>query len=218
VGTVGISLGVAEFSADESAEVWLGRADAALYRAKQAGRGRVAVDERGASDAWAAQSGMSAVRLVWQEAYECGEAAIDRQHRELFDLGNNLFAAAAAEPRSAGDVQHALDGLLAHIVTHFADEEAILGTQNYADLAAHKRAHARLLERAMALKAAVAAGHSGLGDLVEFLGNAVVAQHLFKADRAYFPLFDDPAHPAAEVMEGGAPSPHRFGDASRPVG
>ncbi len=204
VGPVRISLGVAEFSGDESHEVWLGRADAALYRAKQSGRGRVAVDERGASDAWAAQSGLSAVRLVWQEAYECGEARIDRQHRELFDLGNRLFEAATAEPRSAGDVATALDSLLAHIVTHFADEEAILAEQGYADFAAHKRAHARLLERAMTLKAAVAEGRSGLGDLVEFLGNAVIAQHLFKADRAYFPLFAnaasvDPHQPAGST-------------------
>ena len=39
-GTVTISLGVAEHRADESGDDLLGRADAALYRAKESGRDR----------------------------------------------------------------------------------------------------------------------------------------------------------------------------------
>lgn len=34
-----------------------------------------------------------------------------------------------------------------------------------------------------------AAGRVSLGDLVDFLANKVVAQHLFKVDRDFFPLF-----------------------------
>lgn len=36
-----VSFGLAQYNADESVEAWLGRADAALYRAKQYGRNRV---------------------------------------------------------------------------------------------------------------------------------------------------------------------------------
>jgi len=45
--TVTLSFGVAEFAHSETGESFLGRADAALYRAKQAGRNRVVAAEAG---------------------------------------------------------------------------------------------------------------------------------------------------------------------------
>jgi diguanylate cyclase (GGDEF)-like protein/hemerythrin-like metal-binding protein len=195
VGSVTISLGVAEHIATESAEVWFRRVDEALYRAKSGGRNRVSVDERGSSDLWAAESGASVIRLVWQEAYECGEPMIDREHRELFDLANTVLDA-AIKPESSPQVFKAvLERLLAHITRHFANEEALLAQHQYEHLESHRRAHAGLLERARELKAATSAGEATLGDLVDFLANTVVAQHLFKADREFFYLFKKEAAP-----------------------
>ena len=176
--------------ATEDAETWFGRVDEALYRAKKSGRNRVCVDQFGNSDTWAAESGLSVVRLKWQEAYECGQATIDRQHRELFELANVLLDAAFKSKSSPQSFMTALEKLLAHIAQHFADEEALLAQHNYKDLESHKRAHAALLRRAGELKASVAAGKSTFGDLVEFLANTVVARHLFKEDRKYFCLFE----------------------------
>ena len=85
-----------------------------------------------------------------------------------------------------------LEKLLAHIAQHFADEEMLLAQHNYKDLESHRRAHAALLARAGQIKASAAAGKATLGDLVEFLANTVVAQHLFKEDRKFFPLFKFP--------------------------
>jgi hemerythrin-like metal-binding protein len=74
-------------------------------------------------------------------------------------------------------------------VRHFSDEEALLAQRGYEHLEAHRQAHAGLLARAGELKTAAAAGKASLGDLVNFFANSVVAQHLFKADRDFFPLF-----------------------------
>jgi diguanylate cyclase (GGDEF)-like protein/hemerythrin-like metal-binding protein len=189
VGKVMISLGVAEHIATETTEIWFRRVDEALYRAKDSGRNRVSVDQRGSSDMWAAESGLSVVHLVWQEGYECGEPTIDGQHRKLFELGNALFDASFKSESSPEVFSAALDKLLAHIARHFADEEAILAQHGYKGLEAHRLIHAALIARAGKLKAAVAAGKTTLGDLVEFLANTVVAHHLFKEDRKYFPLF-----------------------------
>lgn len=191
VGPVTISLGVAEHLAPERADIWFNRLDAALYRAKNGGRNRVCVDQQGSSDVWAARSGPSVIRLVWQEAYECGQPTIDRQHRQLFDLSNVLLEASfkvESEPAAFGA---ALESLLTHIARHFADEEELLQQHHYEDFARHQCAHRQLLKRAEELRSAATAGETKLGNLVEFLANIVVAQHIFKADRDFFPLFQN---------------------------
>ena len=190
VGSVTISLGVAERHGSETATAWFERLDQALYAAKHGGRNRVVVDRRGDSDTWAAETGASAMHLVWQEAYECGEATIDGEHRELFALANQLLDAAlqgSAQPARFGD---AFAQLISHVERHFADEEVILARHHYADLEQHKRAHAGLLRRAHRLMAQAEAGGASLGAVVEFLAQDVVARHLLAVDRAFFPLFE----------------------------
>jgi diguanylate cyclase (GGDEF)-like protein/hemerythrin-like metal-binding protein len=192
VGSVTVSLGVAERLAPESAETWLRRLDSALYRAKDSGRNRVWVERLGSSDSWAAESGPSIVRLAWQEAYECGEPKIDAQHRELFTLANAAFDASFKTPSTDTQFKAAIDRLLAHIVKHFADEEQALDARHYVGLAWHKLAHADLLAQAGELRTAVAAGRITTGDLVDYLADKVVAAHMFRVDKMFFPLFSDP--------------------------
>ncbi len=192
VGPVTASLGVAEYMSGESAESWFQRADQVLYAAKGGGRDRVHVDRRGASDVAADRPGLGVLRLNWLEAYECGERTIDAQHRELFELANVLIAAAVAQDSTLGSsrsTRAALDALLASVVRHFKDEEAILARHGYARLAEHQRAHAGLLERAGELAAGVDEDEGALGPLVDFLAKDVIARHLFKVDRDFYALF-----------------------------
>ncbi len=187
-GRLSVSIGGAEYLSSESSAEWFQRADNALYRAKQSGRNRVVVDSRGNSDAWGA-SRPTVLHLVWQEAYQCGNSTIDDQHRELFDLANVLIDA-SFEQRESPDVLHAaLDDLLSHVARHFADEEAVLEQHQYARLAPHKAAHARLLEKASMLEQAARAGSVSLGEIVNFVVGDVVAHHLFTMDRDFHPLF-----------------------------
>jgi len=189
VGTVTVSLGVAEHDGDEDAQAWFRRLDKALYEAKGAGRNRVVVARSGNSDAWAAEGGAAALHLVWQEGYECGDPTIDAQHRELFRLANELIHAGLRGKAAPAAVKTALEELLGHAQRHFADEEAILARLHYDELDEHRRAHAGLIRRALALAARLDAGETSLGNVVEFLAQDLVARHLLAVDRAFFPLF-----------------------------
>ncbi len=189
VGALTVSAGVAEHLASESAHEWFHRADMVLYAAKNAGRNSVRVDARGNSDLWAPAHGASALHLVWQDEYECGNPVIDAEHRALFDLANELIDAFLNPTDSLNLVKPIYDRLLCHVATHFADEESILEAHGYARLDAHRRVHATLLERARALRAALDSGDANFGGVVEFLAAEVVARHLLKTDREFFPLF-----------------------------
>ena len=189
VARVTISIGVAEHLAGERVERWFGRADQALYRAKNEGRNRVCTDRCGSSDLWAAETGLAAIHLVWQEGFECGEPTIDSEHRGLFEQANAVIDAAFNAAMAPDILSAALEKLLEQLAQHCAHEEGLLAQRGYKDLATHRAAHAALLARAAEMKASVAAGRARLGDLIEFIANTVVAGHLFKEDRKYFPLF-----------------------------
>jgi diguanylate cyclase (GGDEF)-like protein/hemerythrin-like metal-binding protein len=185
VGPITVSLGVAELVAGESAERWLQRTDEALYAAKAAGRNRIHVDRREGTGHGARRFG-DMRRLYWLDAYECGEPAIDAEHRELFELGNALIAAALerrSEPRTWREALHAT---VAHLVQHFRDEEVLLGAYGYDRLSEHRRAHEVLVQQAGELVAAVENGTATLGHLINFMVNDVIALHLLTVDREFF--------------------------------
>ena len=191
-GRITISLGVAEHVSGESDETWFQRAHSALSKAKSGGRNRVAVDQRGNSDVWTPGQGITTMHLEWQDSRKCGEATIDQQHRELFDLANLLIDAAATRDANPQKFNEVLQTLLAHLEQHFADEEAILARYHYADLDVQTRAHKRLLEHVVHLHDAVEAGSVLLGELVYFAVIEVVARHMLKTERDFQLLFKEP--------------------------
>jgi len=188
VGPLTASLGVTEHLHGASAESWFQRTDQALYAAKAAGRNRVHVDRQGNADILVNQTETGVLRLCWQATFECGEPTIDAEHRELFDLGNAMIAAAIEQHSQPGLWRTTLDSMLIHLAQHFRHEEALLSQVGYARLAEHQRAHAGLMQRAENLKAAVERGGATLGHLINFLIKDVIVMHLLKVDKDFYPL------------------------------
>ncbi|MBL0168260.1 MAG: bacteriohemerythrin [Propionivibrio sp.] len=166
-------------------------ADAAMYAAKELGRNSVQLFSgvlAGATMDTAEANDLSIVRLVWREAYMCGEASIDQDHQALFDHANKLIHAAMSGAQESGQLSAALDDLINNVKQHFAREEAVLARYHYAGLEEHVLQHQKLVGRALELRRMADAGEMTLGDLVTFLAQDVVVKHLLKEDARFFPL------------------------------
>ena len=183
-----VSIGVSELMDGEQRDAWFGRAERVLRDSKDTGGNSVAVDPRGRADAWVVSGETRPSRLVWLDSYECGHPLVDAQHRELFELTNELLEITTGGTADSARAHDALQRLLAHVGRHFADEERILASIEYPFLRTHRLAHRELLQRARAVAERVAAPGQGYGQVVEFLTTEVVANHVFGCDSDFFAL------------------------------
>ncbi len=186
-----VSIGVAECLLGESWEDWLKRADAALYRAKAGGRNQVQADMDTPQRVGAGEKiSASFVQLTWHSAYECGNAVVDDQHRMLFRDANNLLFAILSE-RPAVEVSSLIDTLIRDVGQHFKDEEKIFTAAGFPDAIEHTAMHCQLIDSASILVGRFNAGTLALGELFEFLAHDVLARHLLRMDRKFFPYLDN---------------------------
>jgi diguanylate cyclase (GGDEF)-like protein/hemerythrin-like metal-binding protein/PAS domain S-box-containing protein len=180
------SMGVVGCRPGEDFAALMGRADAAMYRAKQTGRNRVVVDAQDMT--WEAAGNQEKTRfleLQWKAAYTSGLAGIDSEHRRIFHVAN-LLMAAMLPAGSSGQLQPLVQRLVAEVETHFAHEEELLARSRYPGLAMHRERHAEMLARVRELAGRFLHGECSAGDLLGFLIHDVVARHILQEDRAYF--------------------------------
>ena len=183
------SIGVALFTSQESTQKdILNMADIAMYQAKELGRNRVVLYLPEDRDIWTSYQDAELLHLTWRESYKCGEPTIDREHFELFTLANALIRSALDRKRNQEKFATDFEKLLSHVVKHFSDEEAILARHQYVDLDTHAHTHQVLVEHALLLRDAVTAGSITMGELVDFLVEEVVVQHMLREDRKFYRL------------------------------
>jgi len=89
--------------------------------------------------------------LEWSEALSVGFEEIDRDHRKLIDMLNDLDDAVASD-RATDVVDRILDDLISYTAWHFRHEERLM--QSYGDPAFfdHKTEHEKLVDTALALQ------------------------------------------------------------------
>jgi len=179
VGTVTVSLGVAQMHSSETASRWIARADELLYEAKHAGRNRMR--SNASNDEQSAP-----FILVWGDQFLVNHPTIDAEHAELFRLANNLILSAPQSTRS--ESLDRINLLSNSLESHFSSEEAILLELGCPTLEHEKHAqmHRGLTAELSDLKQRYEAGRLDLHDVGDFIVRRVTIGHLVSADLALF--------------------------------
>ncbi|MFP4032824.1 MAG: bacteriohemerythrin [Desulfococcaceae bacterium] len=127
------------------------------------------------------------VFFPWEDRYRLGFDAIDRQHRHLVELVNELYRAMyAGEGRTV--LARTLDELMAYTATHFEDEERLMARFNYPDLEAHRQVHRKMAHHVAGLKARYDSGElSSPVQIGNFLKNWLT-RHILGTDHKFKPF------------------------------
>jgi len=86
--------------------------------------------------------------IHWDESYSVGLPEIDRQHKILVDLVNELKMVCELKLDKIF-VQRVLQGLIDYTSFHFAFEEELLERRGYKNFVAHKEMHKKLVQQVL---------------------------------------------------------------------
>jgi len=120
--------------------------------------------------------------LQWDESYQVGVTEIDRQHRELFDLLNNL-AWAVRSGYAEDIIGQVLAEMAAYADEHFKSEQLYL--EKHPDYQAHFLKHWEFTKKCMSLAMGFRRDKSVSWETLEFLGQWL-QNHILQEDRRYF--------------------------------
>ncbi|MCB2188711.1 MAG: bacteriohemerythrin [Deltaproteobacteria bacterium] len=125
--------------------------------------------------------------IQWRPDFETGIAQIDREHKKLVGLVNELYDAmkAGAGNQALGKV---LTGLTAYTKTHFATEEKLMSQHAYPAFLAHKAEHDKLTAQVVELGEKFQAGNPVLTVQVANFLKEWLSKHILSTDQKYAPF------------------------------
>lgn len=126
------------------------------------------------------------VLIGWTEELSVGIPSIDRQHRKIVDLINELNTA-----MESGETDSILRQIFRELVAytdhHFRYEEELFERAGYGDAAAHMQEHEALRKKVIDMKDRVDRGEFVLGvEVMSFLRDWLT-RHIQGSDMAYAP-------------------------------
>lgn len=80
--------------------------------------------------------------IEWDAKYDVGVEYVDKQHKHLIDLMNQLYDACLGEKGALDQkFKEVMKELVDYVMTHFKDEEKIMESINYPKLKEHRQKH-----------------------------------------------------------------------------
>jgi hemerythrin len=118
---------------------------------------------------------------IWMPKYETGNPAVDRQHKRLFEMVNDLHHGIIAG-QGRETMGPTLKALASYTLEHFATEEGFMRSTNYGNYARHKARHDELARQVKDLIEQYDSGSMALpGSLSKFLADWLI-HHIKEED------------------------------------
>jgi hemerythrin len=122
--------------------------------------------------------------MNWSTDYSVEVDSIDKQHRKLFEMLNELHDAMKAG-KGTQLAPSILKNLVRYTREHFADEERLMIQARYPDFARHQAEHEKLTREVMIMEHSLASGEVVLSmKLVQFL-RTWLQEHILGCDKKY---------------------------------
>lgn len=122
--------------------------------------------------------------MTWTDDYSVGIEAIDKQHKRLIELINEL-SEAMQDGTTREAIGYILTSLIDYTHKHFTFEEDLFEKYGYPESSEHKAAHGALAEKVQTLKKSYAAGDLVMGmEVMNFLKDWLTG-HILGTDKKY---------------------------------
>lgn len=95
----------------------------------------------------------------YDESFSVGIEEMDRQHKKLFDIINNLYVAMKNDA-GASEITKVISDLISYAVYHLNEEEDMMETYNYSGTSAHKNIHRKITAEAVEIQKEYNKSHS----------------------------------------------------------
>ena len=130
--------------------------------------------------------------VAWEARFSVGHDEIDRQHKRLFQMANELH-----DSMMKGEANSVLGDLLQNLISytrfHFTHEERVMAAANYPGFAAHRAEHEALTRQVTQICDEFRAGRMALSLKVLAFLKEWLQHHILESDKAYS------AHVSAEA-------------------
>ena len=124
--------------------------------------------------------------ITWtKEQFGTIVTVADEQHQVIFNMLNGLHETAAGNDKNALGKQ--LDALIDYVVMHFQTEERLMQEKGYADYAAHKAEHDKLVATCADLQKKFHAGQADVTQETTAFVKDWLVNHIPKVDKPYGP-------------------------------
>ncbi len=122
--------------------------------------------------------------IEWTPALEVGLEEMDRQHRQLVKILNELHQAMQAGGRQR-DLVRVMDELIQYTKFHFSTEERLMAEAAYPGLPRHKQTHQALTAKVEEYAAGVLKGRATISlSILQFL-KEWLNRHILGTDREF---------------------------------
>ena len=138
--------------------------------------------------------------IDWTPKLSVGSPLMDRQHKALIALINQLHSA-MLKGALKEDMQKVFSELIWYTASHFNSEEALMRETGYPRLASHYLEHVEFVRKAQDLHAQLLAGKFTVSiDLLRFL-KSWLSDHILGSDQQYAPYLKVEKSPVAHGCE-----------------